>query len=123
MKKIVYLLLFVFSISSSNAQLLSWPSFPEENDAATNIVITADATKGNQGLWAGTWYDYFDGTTLNATGVAQSITLQPGEYHVYHNRNVVSSIATPVPPINPPENNLFVRMVPNPVLQSVVIEM
>ena len=51
MKKIVYLLLFLFSISFSKAQLLSWtPSFPEENDAATNIVITANATKGNQGL-------------------------------------------------------------------------
>src|SRR5215467_5089541 len=51
MKKIVSLLLFVFFLSFSRAQLLSWtPSFPEENDAATNVVITADATKGNQGL-------------------------------------------------------------------------
>src|SRR4051812_31679098 len=51
MKKIVSLLLFIFSISFSEAQLLSWtPSFPEENDAATNVVITADATKGSQGL-------------------------------------------------------------------------
>ena len=51
MKKIVYLLLFIFSISFSKAQLLSWtPTFPGENDAATNVVITADATKGDQGL-------------------------------------------------------------------------
>ena len=51
MKKIVYLLLFIFSISFSKAQLLSWaPSFPEENDATTDIVITANATRGNQGL-------------------------------------------------------------------------
>src|SRR5215831_7885491 len=51
MKKVFFLLLlshFVFSIS---AQLLNWsPSFPEENDATTNIVINADAAKGNQGL-------------------------------------------------------------------------
>src|SRR5689334_5247821 len=51
MTKIVFLLVFTFSNLLSKAQLLSWtPSFPQENDAATNIVITADATKGNQGL-------------------------------------------------------------------------
>jgi hypothetical protein len=51
MTKIVFLLVFIFSISFSRAQLLSWaPSFPQENDAPTNVVITADATKGNQGL-------------------------------------------------------------------------
>lgn len=37
---------------------------------------------------AGTWYDYLDGTTINATGAAQSFTLAPGEYHVYLTQNV-----------------------------------
>ncbi len=37
---------------------------------------------------AGTWYDYLNGTTITATDVAQSFTLQPGEYHVYLNINV-----------------------------------
>ena len=51
MKKISSLLFFLFTICITKAQLLSWsPSFPAENDAATNIVITVDATKGNQGL-------------------------------------------------------------------------
>jgi 1,4-alpha-glucan branching enzyme len=51
MTKIVFLLVFIFSISFSRAQLLSWtPSFPQENDAPTIVVITADATKGNRGL-------------------------------------------------------------------------
>src|SRR5207249_1152538 len=51
MKKIVFLLSVLFTISFSRAQLLSWtPPFPVENDAATNVVITVDATKGNQGL-------------------------------------------------------------------------
>ncbi|MEO8414187.1 MAG: alpha-amylase family glycosyl hydrolase [Ginsengibacter sp.] len=36
---------------------------------------------------AGTWYDYLQGTTITATGAAQSFTLQPGEYHVYLNLN------------------------------------
>jgi hypothetical protein len=82
------------------------------------ISQTADVTFQS----AGTWYDYFDGTTLSATGLPQSITLQPGEYHVYLNRNVVSSIATPVSTINSPESNLFVKMLPNPVLQNAVID-
>src|SRR5436853_4655340 len=51
MKKIAFLLLFLFIVSFAKAQLLNWtPSFPVENDPATNAVITADATKGNQGL-------------------------------------------------------------------------
>ena len=44
----VSLLVIVFSFSKTNAQLLSWaPAFAKDND---NIVITLDATKGNQGL-------------------------------------------------------------------------
>ncbi len=38
---------------------------------------------------AGTWYDYLNGTTINATGASQSFTLQPGEYHVFTNQFVV----------------------------------
>jgi 1,4-alpha-glucan branching enzyme len=38
---------------------------------------------------AGTWFDYLNGTTITATGSAQSFTLQPGEYHVYLNRDAV----------------------------------
>jgi 1,4-alpha-glucan branching enzyme len=81
------------------------------------IPQTADVTFQS----AGTWYDYFDGSTLNATGLPQSVMLQPGEYHVYLNRNVVSNIVTPVSAINSTESNLFVRMLPNPVLQNAVI--
>jgi len=36
---------------------------------------------------AGTWYDYLTGATYNATGGVQSMTLQPGEYHVYLDRD------------------------------------
>src|SRR5215212_4428386 len=51
MKKILLLLLPVFSIFVAQSQLLTWtPNFPVDNDPATNIVITMDATKGNQGL-------------------------------------------------------------------------
>lgn len=46
---------------------------------------------------AGTWYNYLTGETFSATGGAQSITLQPGEYRVYLNRNVVNQIITATP--------------------------
>jgi glycosidase len=71
---------------------------------------------------AGTWYDYLDGTTLTATGAAQSITLQPGECHVYLNRNVVSNIATPVTVINRSVTNLFLKVYPDPVWQTAAID-
>ncbi|RYY86422.1 MAG: 1,4-alpha-glucan-branching protein, partial [Chitinophagaceae bacterium] len=43
---------------------------------------------------AGTWYDLIDGTTFTATGGAQNITLAPGEYHIYTNRNTNNSSNT-----------------------------
>jgi len=71
---------------------------------------------------AGTWYDYLDGSTITATGAAQIITLQPGEYHVYLNRNVVSNIVTPVTSINVPGSSLSVKLYPNPVLKNAALE-
>ena len=48
MKKFFLLLHILFFYFSTNAQLLSWaPAFSNDN---STIVITVDATKGNQGL-------------------------------------------------------------------------
>ena len=49
MKRIATLILAAVSVSFTvHAQLLTWtPNFAKDND---NIVITVDATKGNQGL-------------------------------------------------------------------------
>ncbi len=38
---------------------------------------------------AGTWTDYLNGAQITATGASQSFTLQPGEYHVYLNADIV----------------------------------
>jgi hypothetical protein len=63
---------------------------------------------------AGTWYDYLQGGTFMATGGAQSMTLQPGEYHVLLNRNLVNAVTTPViDPVNNP-NALQANAYPNP---------
>ncbi len=63
---------------------------------------------------AGTWYDYLQGGTFTATGGAQSMTLQPGEYHVLLNRNLVNAVTTAViDPVNNP-NALQANAYPNP---------
>src|SRR5512138_3484301 len=50
-KRLILLLLPFYFVYASEAQLLSWtPEFPVDNDPATSIVITMDASKGNQGL-------------------------------------------------------------------------
>jgi 1,4-alpha-glucan branching enzyme len=71
----------------------------------------------------GTWYDYLNGTTMNATGGAQSMTLQPGEYHVYLNRPVTNVVTTAVPALTAAANNkMLVNVYPNPFNQKAVID-
>ena len=64
---------------------------------------------------AGTWYDYLTGATISATGSAQSFTLQPGEYHIYLNRNESGVVATPVIQVNPDQFGLGISVYPNPI--------
>jgi len=70
---------------------------------------------------AGTWYDYFSGNTVNATGSPQNITLAPGEYHVYLDRNV-THILTPVTNISYQDKNIRLSVYPNPVIEGGSIE-
>lgn len=69
---------------------------------------------------AGTWYEYLNGSTWSASGGPQSMTLQPGEYRIYLNRNI-SGIATGV--INPVINQygLGISAYPNPITGRVNI--
>lgn len=51
MKRMLLSMLAVLAGLVLNAQLLTWtPPFPKENDPSQTLVITVDATKGNQGL-------------------------------------------------------------------------
>ncbi|MDP9229206.1 MAG: T9SS type A sorting domain-containing protein, partial [Bacteroidota bacterium] len=70
---------------------------------------------------AGTWYDYLNGNTFTGTGSAQNISLQPGEFHLYLNRN--PGVITSVIDINTAGNNLLVNVYPNPVQNNSIIEM
>ncbi len=71
---------------------------------------------------AGTWYDYLNGGTFTATGTAQSITLQPGEFHVYLNRNLVNAVVTPVSNNTIQGSQLQAAVYPNPVQANAILE-
>jgi len=63
---------------------------------------------------AGTWYDYLNGNSITATGSAQNITLLPGEYHIYLNRNLTNAVITAINGVNAPGNQLTGIVYPNP---------
>jgi hypothetical protein len=72
---------------------------------------------------AGTWYNYLDSSLLTTTGSAQSITLQPGEYRVYLNRNVNNSSVTPIFNVPAPSNILQLKVYPNPAQSDFILEL
>jgi uncharacterized protein YaiE (UPF0345 family) len=63
---------------------------------------------------SGTWYNYLTGETFSATGSSQSFTLQPGEYRVYVNRNVVNPIVTAAPVVTAPSAFHSAKVYPQP---------
>ena len=92
----------------------------------SNILVVGNfdvtATSGSVTFQnAGTWYDYFSGNTITATGAAQTISLQPGEYHVYVNRNV-TNIVSPVTDIIYNGKRIRLHVFPNPVRHQATIE-
>jgi 1,4-alpha-glucan branching enzyme len=100
-----------FKISEPNLSLLIVANFD---------VMASTATVTFQ--HAGTWYDYLSGETITATGVAQSLSLQPGEYHVYVNKNIVNAVTTPVVDLATPRHTLVASIYPNPVSIASVLE-
>ena len=70
----------------------------------------------------GTWYDYLGGGTISATGAAQSITLQPGEVHVYLNRNLVNAVVTSTGGPPAPADRLSAKLFPNPATPVSMVE-
>ena len=71
---------------------------------------------------AGTWYDYLKGSTFTATGAQQNLTLQPGEYHVYVNRNLTNAVVTSLPVINTSINEMSAYVYPNPAEKTSMLE-
>ncbi len=67
---------------------------------------------------AGTWYSYLKQGTRTATGTAESITLQPGEYYVYTNRQVDNPLITSINELRPDYSDQSLIVYPNPVQQQ-----
>jgi len=83
-------------------------------------VVSSTASVSFQS--AGTWYDYLTGETITATGGIQSLPLQPGEYRVYLDKNIVNAVTTPVIDITTPRHNLVATVYPNPVSAASIVE-
>ncbi len=97
------------------------------NDAALRVVVVGnfDVTTQTGSVTfptAGTWYSYLTGTTKSASGFAESITLQPGEYYVYTDKEVANSVVTPIRNINNALSNMKVKVYPNPVKTTSNVE-
>ncbi|WP_127133010.1 alpha-amylase family glycosyl hydrolase [Pseudoflavitalea rhizosphaerae] len=94
-------------------------------DTSSLVVVgnfeVSQQTAGVSFPRTGTWYEYFGGQPLIVSGSAQSITLQPGEYRIYINRNIASN-PTPVPEIPTINQNFRLVVYPNPVSRSGQIE-
>ena len=103
-----------------------WIKFRTANDTADLVVIGNFDVVQQTGQvtfpTAGNWYDYFGNTIQTSTGTPQSFSLQPGEFRVYINRNVNNVIPTPVGNVPWNGSALAVKLFPNPVKASSVIE-
>lgn len=71
---------------------------------------------------AGTWYSYLSSKTITASGGADNITLQPGEYYVYTNKNVNNTVVTAVTPVNNPLENMQLQISPNPANAAAMVK-
>jgi 1,4-alpha-glucan branching enzyme len=114
------------SIERSLGGAFKWIKLTTTNDTSDLVVIgNFDVTPQTGSVTfptAGTWYNFFGNFIHTSTGTAQSFTLQPGEFHVYVNRNVNSITTTPVS--NVPWNGtaLAVKLYPNPVRSAYTVE-
>jgi hypothetical protein len=83
------------------------------------VIPTGDTVRFPR---AGTWYDYLNRTTIAATGLPQSISLMPGEYKVFIDREVGNALVTSdkVPVVPTAASSLHVF--PNPASDRFRIE-
>ncbi|MCU7493988.1 MAG: T9SS type A sorting domain-containing protein [Ignavibacteria bacterium] len=58
---------------------------PSMNVAIIGNFDVANRTSGISFPSTGTYYDYFTGNSVNASGTQVSLDLQPGEFHIYTN--------------------------------------
>jgi 1,4-alpha-glucan branching enzyme len=81
-------------------------------DVSAGAIVVTFPTAGN-------WFNYMTGENLTATGSAQAIALQPGEYKIFVNRGITVQNPTTVPTV-PVVDRLQTKLYPNPLTGSSV---
>jgi 1,4-alpha-glucan branching enzyme len=113
------------SISQSLNGAVKWIKVSSGDTSHLIVVGNFDVNSQTANIsfqTSGTWYDYLGNTTFSSTGTAQSINLQPGEFHVFVNRNVNNVVATPVIDVPWNEATLEVKAYPNPINADFTLE-
>ena len=104
-----------------------WLKLTTTNDTSDLVVIgNFDVTPQTGSVTfptAGNWYDYFGNFIQTSTGAPQAFTLQPGEFHVYVNRNVNNVTATPVSNVPWNGTTLSAGVFPNPVRSNYTLKL
>lgn len=80
----------VFTSTNSTYELAGAIKTIQLKDASANVEVVGNfdvipQTASISFPSTGTWYDNISKTSINVTSLTYSVTLQPGEYHVYSN--------------------------------------
>lgn len=114
------------TITRSMGSAFKWLTVRSATDSSMLCVIGNFDVLSQTGSFTfpvgGTWYDYLNGNTITASGSVQNITLQPGEFHVYLNRNLINAVVTAVPGTANQTNEWWSNVYPNPVVTNSVID-
>lgn len=106
---------------------MKWLKLRSANDSSM-LCIVGNFGLASQGVSftfpaAGNWFDYMNNTVLTATTNAQTISLAPGEFRIYVNRNVNNVAVTPVFDVDSPSNLLLAALYPNPANAGSILEL
>lgn len=114
------------NLTRSLGSAFKWITIRSAQDTSMLCVIGNFDVVSTSGTFtfpsAGTWYDYLNGSTITTTGSAQAIALQPGEFHIYLNRNLTNAVTTPVTGVIDPATTLRAKLYPNPANASTLLE-
>lgn len=114
------------TITRNTTAAFKWLTVRSAQDSSDIVVIgNFDVVPQSASInfpVSGTWYDYLNGGTISVVSGGQNINLQPGEYRVYLNRNLVNAVLTPVTSVGPAGQELVLRAFPNPMRTGAVLE-
>ncbi|HEX7846877.1 MAG TPA: alpha-amylase family glycosyl hydrolase [Chitinophagaceae bacterium] len=114
------------TISQNMGSVFKWLIVRSATDSSMLCVVgNFDVTERNNTFTfpsSGTWYDYLRGGTFTATGAAQTISLDAGEYRVFVSRNLSGTVTTPVTGIDPSADKLRAIIYPNPANANSLLE-